>query len=116
MSTLGRKAMKRTLKRQEKNVINDANRYFEIRDIVSKDPKNPAKVLTLIFHANAAIVTLIDYAETLHDYCSELDEHWDKKEDEEMKELLKLIRESSEQKQPKPMQKKEEAKKTKYID
>jgi len=115
MSTLGRKAMKKTLERLEKNAKDDMKRYVKARGIVNKDPKNRAKLSNLIFKANMAIVSLIDYAETLYDYCSELDEHWDKKEENEMKKLVGLIRKSGEQKQPKPIQKKEEAKKTPYI-
>ena len=105
MSTLGRKAMRKTLKRLEKNAKDDMERYVKARDIINKDPKNRAKLSNLIFRANTAIVSLIDYAETLYDYCSELDEHFDKKEEEEMKKLVKLMRESAEQKQPKPAEK-----------
>ena len=107
--------MKKTLKRLEKNAIDDMDRYVKARDIVNKDPKNHAKLLKLIFYANTAIVTLIDYAETLYDYCSELDEHWDKKEENEMKKLIELIRKSGEQKQTKPIHKKDDTKKTSYI-
>jgi len=54
--------------------------------------------------------SLVDYIHALQDYLSELDEHWDKKEEEEMKKLINLIKETA----PKSV-KKEEAKKTPYI-
>jgi len=114
MSTLGRKAMRKTLKRLRANANRNLKDYLkalkEIRDTqdaVERQIKERTFMVPAIFLVNS----LFDYIAALQDYLSELDEHWDKKEEEEMKKLINLIKETGSK-----SVKKDEAKKTKYID
>lgn len=105
MSTLGRKAMRKTLKRLKKIAKRQIDKYIEIRDkIIGKHVSET--VLVTVTRGDKTIASLIDYVKALEDYSLELDEAWD--------ELLKSIKETQQGK-PKPIQKKEEGKKTTYI-
>ena len=97
MSTLGRKAMKKTLKRLVKNAIENVMKFYEESAKIDTT-KKPAG--TLYFLANRAIVSLVEYIMPLEDYSTELDEAWNK--------LLKQAR------QPKPKPQKEGKKKPSY--
>jgi len=109
MSTLGRKAMKKTLKRLKKDAFDKTKDYIKTFDELQKDEdeldKEERELLDLIVNLTYPVFSsLLRYIHALQDYSLELDEEWDK--------LLKSV----EARQSKPMQKKEEAKKTKYID
>ena len=108
MSTLGRKAMKKTLEELKENASRDTKDCFKLfekgmkaSDRMKKDMRT--KFLLIMDRASTAIASLMTYTQALEDYGYELDEEWDK--------LLKR----AEAQQSKPMQKKEEAKKTSYI-
>lgn len=113
MSTLGRRAMKKTLKRLRAEASRTLKDYLkslkEIRDETDYS-KHTTNLGTFFVNATFLVNSLIDYIHALQDYLSELDEHWDKKEEEEMKKLINLIKETA----PKSVEK-DEATKTSYI-
>ena len=99
MSTLGRKAIRRTLERSKKEALKDVDIYIAAR-------QKPDKMANVVYRANMAISSLISYIMSLEDYNLELDEAWDK--------LLKSA-EQAQKGKPKPVLEKGEAKKTSYI-
>ena len=110
--------MKKTLERLKAKANRNLKEYVkvikEIQD-AKDDFERRAKEGTFFVHASFLVNSLIDYIAALKDYLSELDEHWDKKEEDEMKKLIELIHKTGEQKQPKPVRNKEDTKKTPYI-
>ena len=107
MSTLGRKAMKKTLERLKLDALKATDNYLSLTGKLiaqEKDEEMLDFLGMIIERSHPMIVSLSRYIQALEDYGYELDEEWDK--------LLKSIEEAQ---QPKPTQKKEEAKKTSYI-
>lgn len=103
-SSLSRKAMKKTLKRLRREMIEDMNTYLKAREELDKAPTK-AKTINFVFRANNALVSLISYIQTLEDAYSEFAEPFDKK----LKKMEKAIENIG-----KPAQKEEERKKPSY--
>ena len=101
--------MKKTLERLKKDAFDKTKDCIDTFDKLQKDEdeldKEERELLDLIVDLTYPVFSsLLRYIHALQDYSLELDEEWDK--------LLKSIEEAQ---QPKPTQKKEEAKKTSYI-
>jgi len=110
--------MKKTLERLKAEANRNLKEYVKVIEEIRNakdDFERREKEGTFFVHASFLASSLLDYNAALEDYCSALDEHWDKKEDDEMKKLIELVRKTGEQKQPKPVQNKEDTKKTSYI-
>ena len=113
MSTLGRKAMKKTLERLKEDALSNTRQCADFVKVLFRkleeergkmDEDTQSLFALLLNFSGDAVLSLLRYIQALEDYGYELDEEWDK--------LLKSIEEAQ---QPKPTQKKEEAKKTSYI-
>lgn len=97
MSTLGRKAMKKTLERLKQDALRDTD---DVSNMVVKfttmsNDTNETKLAFLMqyYHSSAkAIVSIIMYIQALEDYSLELDEAWDR--------LLKTVEETKQKKPP----------------
>ena len=83
MSTLGRKAMKKTLKhlkedalKATKNCLDDFETQLKKYDNMSETDQELVYSLRIV--AGHAIVRLLRYIQALEDYGYELDEKWDK--------------------------------------
>lgn len=106
MSTLGRKAMRKTLERLKEDAMGNAKFLMDLFVDLSKEIDSMSREEQDLFDliigpSYRATKSLLRYVQSLEDYGYELDEAWDK--------LLKTVE------QVKPAQKKEEAKKTSYI-
>jgi len=106
MSTLGRKAMKKTLERLKKDAMGNTKNFIDLfadleKEVDSMSSEEQDLFILVIQPSLLAIKSLLRYVQALKDYGYELDEAWDK--------LLKTVE------QAKPIQKKGEAKKTSYI-
>ena len=102
MSTLGRETMRKTLKRLKNDAYDIIDEFLDSHRKLRKSLNREGHLLSI--DALDAIDACIRYIETLEDYGYELDKKWDK--------LLKSIEQT---KESKPVQRKEETKKTSYI-
>lgn len=96
MSTLGRKAMKKTLERLKEDALTDVENCLSVFkkqwdkiDELSKEKKDLLNLLTE--YTPRAIISLLRYVQGLEAYGYELDEEWDK--------LLERSRKAQEQSQ-----------------
>lgn len=107
MSTLGRKAIRKTLERLKKEAFRNTDDCVKMFGELRKEgedemDRGEQRLLDLVSdYLYDAIRSLLRYIQALQDYSLELDETWNN--------LLKTVE------QAKPAQKKEEAKKTSYI-
>ena len=96
MSTLGRKAMKKTLERLKKDALRNADNCLTVFktqwDKIDEMSKEGRKLLDeLTEYTPRAVISLLRYIQALEDYGYELDEEWDK--------LLERSRKAQEQAQ-----------------
>ena len=101
MSTLGRKAIKKTLERLRKDALSDTgkclntfDKFLKKIDEMSKEERKLLEVLTE--YTPRAVISLLRYIQALEDYGYELDEEWDR--------LLQTVKQTQER--TKPTQKK----------
>ena len=100
MSTLGRKAMKKTLKRLREDALGATGDYLSlVKKLRAQDKSEEMETLLgkIIDRSHPMIISVLRYIQALEDYGYELDEEWDK--------LLKTIEQAQEGKKSKPVKK-----------
>lgn len=110
MSTLGRKAMKKTIDRLRKNALVEVDRYLEYckRLLVNKESPPTKLMQVTIDYSLDVLIRLNNYISAVEDYRQELDDAWEK--------LLESAKQTkSIKKKDEGKQKKEKTKETRYI-